>query len=54
MSENFEKLELTPRNVYRIMKECQKTDTTKKSLKQIFTPLKLAGKHRFWSLTEKN
>lgn len=36
MSENFEKLELTPRNVYRIMKECQKTDTTKNVVKTNF------------------
>lgn len=32
----LEKLELTPRNVYRIMKECQKTDTTKKVVKTNF------------------
>lgn len=34
--EGVEKLELTPRNVYRIMKECQKTDATKHVIKSNF------------------
>lgn len=34
--EGLEKLELTPRNIYRIMQECKKTDATKNVIKTNF------------------
>lgn len=34
--EGLEKLELTPRNIYRIMQECKKTDATKHVIKSTF------------------
>lgn len=36
MSENFEKLELTPRNVYRIMKYCKKSEQSKNVIETNF------------------